>query len=893
MTFRARSLAAAGTALLVSLGLPLLPAVPVAAAPTTFYVTTISNTGPGSLDQAVLDANANPGADTIKVMVDPVGPTHEIVITEAVTIDGCRNDGDTTTPYWSVLSSGNPPTATIVVDSADVRIQGLAIAGGQRPIDVTANGDRFTYVGGYLYATSARLRVTGARDVTIGGPLPCEPTIQQPEGPNISPVSLFVLAGTFGLELIDTIDATVEYVLTDTTVGEAVVVTGGTGTRLIRNDLQLAHGGPIIDGVPHQSVVRLQHAGTAASPVRLYGGSVHHCTGDCIAVEDNSYLDIGDPTMTTSVRRNFYHDSLIRFVASSGHVHDTDFFYGDVASINLDGGSHDVLIERNGFYANSGPLLIGGAPAPANTVIRANLFGYIPARFPPGSPTLADNSAWGIRVSSAAGIMIGGPAATDGNLISANRDGGVLVESAAADVDIANNLIGTDQTGNLASPNGGNGIVINAPQSRVDGNTVSGNSATGILVGVAADHVAVRGNRVGLQLTGGSTLGNAGDGIFVSGTSTLVDGNIVGGNGGHGIVVAGIGSTVSSNIIGSDDTFSSPVPNVGAGIFVVANSVDVAGNTIGAHSTGLLLAGTGAVVSGNHFGARPDGTPVAALGNAIAIDVVGDANVIGVPVADPSRAGNVITGTIQTDGAVVVRGMHNTIHANSIFLNAGHGIDLFAKIPKPNEGIAAPNPLSAVVAGSVVDMTGQLGADSTLGPWVVDLYASQACGRPDHEGELYLGQLSVTNGDFSGTVPVPPDGFAQLTATATDAVGDTSEFSSCQLIEGVPATTTTTTTSTPPGDTTPSSSGSSSTDATGGSDPSGGPGGTTVTSTIAAAGGQSPSDTTTADGVLDPTLDPNQVLPETGAASIDSLLIALALVVAGIAFAASARARER
>src|SRR4051812_24147273 len=41
-------------------------APPASAAPKTFFVSKTTDGGPGSLRQAITDANANPGADTIK-----------------------------------------------------------------------------------------------------------------------------------------------------------------------------------------------------------------------------------------------------------------------------------------------------------------------------------------------------------------------------------------------------------------------------------------------------------------------------------------------------------------------------------------------------------------------------------------------------------------------------------------------------------------------------------------------------------------------------------------------------------------------------------------------------------------------------------------------------------
>src|SRR5947207_15548138 len=82
----------------ISAGLVLcLAAVPLAAA--TFTVMNTNDSGPGSLRQAILDANGNPGTDAIAFDIPGPG-VHTIqpatplpTITEAVTIDGYTQPG--------------------------------------------------------------------------------------------------------------------------------------------------------------------------------------------------------------------------------------------------------------------------------------------------------------------------------------------------------------------------------------------------------------------------------------------------------------------------------------------------------------------------------------------------------------------------------------------------------------------------------------------------------------------------------------------------------------------------------------------------------------------------------------------------------------------------------
>src|SRR5262249_30506086 len=62
--------------------------------PTTYVVTTTSDSGAGSLRQAILDANANAGADTINFGIgaggqQTIAPLSALpTITDPVTIDG-------------------------------------------------------------------------------------------------------------------------------------------------------------------------------------------------------------------------------------------------------------------------------------------------------------------------------------------------------------------------------------------------------------------------------------------------------------------------------------------------------------------------------------------------------------------------------------------------------------------------------------------------------------------------------------------------------------------------------------------------------------------------------------------------------------------------------------
>jgi hypothetical protein len=119
---------------LASIAAGLLSAAIISA--TTFTVTNTDDSGAGSLRQAILDANANAGTDTIAFDI-PGGGAQTIsplsalpVITDAVTIDGTTQPGYAGTPIVVVDGSlAGPGQTGLDFTSGDCAIRGLAIVG--------------------------------------------------------------------------------------------------------------------------------------------------------------------------------------------------------------------------------------------------------------------------------------------------------------------------------------------------------------------------------------------------------------------------------------------------------------------------------------------------------------------------------------------------------------------------------------------------------------------------------------------------------------------------------------------------------------------------------------------------------------------------------------------
>lgn len=251
-------------------------------------------------------------------------------------------------------------------------------------------------------------------------------------------------------------------------------------------------------------------------------------------------------------------------------------------------------------------------------------------------------------------------------------------------------------------------------------------------------------NRVGTNSAGTKALGNLGSGIWI-GTDHLVAGNLVSGNREHGVVVFGFGSTVQGNRIGTDITGTTALGNLGDGVRVL----DI-GNTIGGTDSGA--------------------------GNVIAFNG-------GAGVRNPTGLTPTTMGLTPT-----------TILSNAIFSNGGLGIDLVANGVTPNDACDADSdspllgpqnfPVITAVNGSASSTTIQGQLNSRPSTAYQLQFFSSAVADPSGfgEGARLLGSAMVTtdsacNASFTVTLPLATPAFHFVTATATDSLVRTSEFS--------------------------------------------------------------------------------------------------------------------
>lgn len=268
---------------------------------------------------------------------------------------------------------------------------------------------------------------------------------------------------------------------------------------------------------------------------------------------------------------------------------------------------------------------------------------------------------------------------------------------------------------------------------------------------------------------------------------------------GSGCAVSGA-TTIAGNFIGLQPDGSTGGGNVN-GILGVSG-ITVGGvspadrNLIGMNSFGYF--GTGASILGNFFGTDRSGR--GDRGNGVAVQILEGAAQIGG--AARNRIAFNGTGVLVVSAAQGVQ-----IGANDIGPNDALGIDLSAigtadgaTANDSNDVDEGGNrlqnfPQEVVVQRSADGLTlaGRIDRPATLATlnFQVRVYSSVDC-SPGHEreGERYLGEFGFTSSgptqeQFSGrtiaTTEALPDGTG-ITLTATDADGNTSEFSDCVVL---------------------------------------------------------------------------------------------------------------
>jgi hypothetical protein len=354
-----------------------------------------------------------------------------------------------------------------------------------------------------------------------------------------------------------------------------------------------------------------------------------------------------------------------------------------------------LVIDR--FHGHAIKLDTGGSDNIENNYIGTDVSGI--AR--------AGNYLDGVFILSS-NNRIGGTTSQARNVISGNFQNGIhLAQNASGNV-IQGNYIGVDVTGNAALGNNGAGVAFNnnASNNTIGGisiaarNIISGNMSNGISIDDPATHNLVQGNFIGTNVDGTKALLNIFNGVTVSGPNNVIGGptaspgtppgNLITNqspdssvSGNINIFVFGTGTLIQGNLIGTNANGTAKLGSSSSGIecwgnnTTIGGTVDGARNIISGNQYGVEIANSGtATIQGNFIGTDITGTR--AIGNSSSgIEVITPRNLIG---GVNAAARNVISGNST---GIRLRDGLQTIQGNFIGTNASGA----SALPNTADGI--------------------------------------------------------------------------------------------------------------------------------------------------------------------------------------------------------------
>jgi CSLREA domain-containing protein len=429
-------------------------------------------------------------------------------------------------------------------------------------------------------------------------------------------------------------------------------------------------------------------------------------------------------------------------------------------------GASGTSIFGNGGGVESGPTLVGGTAANLRNVISGNSNTGVNGSNVQGNfigtditGTVALGNGTGVFCSSSSGLIGGtasAPGLPPGNVISGNTIWGVSGGNPGCQ--IRGNIIGANKDGLAALPNRSGGMFgafSVGGAAAGDRNLISGNAFTAASPGVFASAAAIKGNWIGVDITGTTALPN---GVGVKINQVLSPINIGGSAAGEGNVISGnLGSGVVSET-GTDGSYN------------------VQGNLIGVAPDGVAALGNG------RYGVEAKDGITPFLGGTTGLTsgaCTGSCNAIRF---------NTLGGVLRTSATPAVA----WVRGNSIAGNGGLGIDQAGAGVTQNDAGDAAWPQNFPVIASVIFNAGA-GTSTIQGTlnsqpsksYAVEVFSSPSADPSGFgEGATLLGATScftdvAGNATWSIVVNGNP---ANVVATATGTTNfsltnATSEFS--------------------------------------------------------------------------------------------------------------------
>ena len=540
----------------------------------TFTVSSVADSGAGSLRQAIIDANKATGASTINFSIGSGLQTISLksalpVVTVPLTIDGTSQPGYAGTPLVTLDGS-----------SAGSGVRGLELAGGNDVVLGLAI-DNFSMHG---------IQLDGNNNKIAGNYIGVD-------------ASGTKAAGNGGCG-IDAIWSSSGNIIGGTTAATRNVISA--------NGSADPYGcrGVLLNGSNNNTVSGNYFGTNAAGTASLsnYGDDI------CLVSAANNIIGGTAPGAGNLISGSGRVGIWLNGWGTSNNTIQGNLIGTDVTGTKALGNQITGIMSA-GAQSN----LIGGATASARNVISGNIQAGIDLQ--PGSWNFTiqgnyigtditgtkaiANVGSGIEVESGVNNVT-----IANNLISGNKLSGIDLINSQSD-QITGNMIGTDVTGKKALPNGQNGITIEKGSNSITiggtqasaSNLISGNGWDGVLVcGVGSTgtgSVKILGNKIGTNLDGTSSVKNGGDGVQVNwgATNVIVGGasagmgNLISGNARDGVhIFKSTGNTVAGNFIGTDATGKVALGNTLDGIYLGSGNNTIGGTTPGA---GNVIAGNG------------------------------------------------------------------------------------------------------------------------------------------------------------------------------------------------------------------------------------------------------------------------------------------------------------
>ena len=497
-----------------------------------------------------------------------------------------------------------------------------------------------------------------------------------------------------------------------------------------------------------------------------------------------------------------------------------------------DGAKHNTIGPDNVINGSIYGVGIHHEGSEDNTII-GNLIGTDIS----GTAAIGNFSS-GISIADGAqNNTVGGKTSDERNIISGNEGTGIYVGNSRDNV-IVGNFIGVDATGMRAVGNRGDGVMIRASYNRVGGkdtgerNIIGGNGNHGVsLAGNSSTGNAIIGNYIGTDVSGTNSLGNGDHGVSmeIGAYNNLVENNVIITTGRNAVLINDWSSSynvVIGNLIGTDASgtlalgggFCSVLIGMGAGFNRIGGTTPEERNVI---VGGIFFGRQGAIgnlVLGNFIGTDISSTKgISRMGSGVNLGngsrrpfiggtTEGERNVIsGNPGGgikfDPAVdyifiSGNYIgtdasgTGSLsnQRDGISVYDSEHNIIQGNTIAYNEWTGVQVagssFNSIRRNSihshagKGIETSNGGNNMLPAPVITAVTETGVSGTACPGCTVEVFSDA----EDEGRVYEGDtVADASGAFTFSKGSPLTG-PNVSATATDSDGNTSEFSAPQRV---------------------------------------------------------------------------------------------------------------